>query len=169
MKNIKTFEQFDLNGLLQPDFEKYLPKKIKIIKQISGEIVERQFNIGNIMRNSNMTQIIYTASEPLFGHPDEMSIDIYYYQTHKIKLTIDVIYGDLMSSEFTLIPPSEVQVIQYTSYHSQFDPSNTVFAFSDKTIQDFCLFFNKIDGFRLTPENFKFLNRRDDFNPTAKK
>lgn len=179
MKIIKTFEQFDLDDLLQPEFEKDLPKNITILKQtemtepsrtksiitVAGEtkseILERKFNLGNIMRNANLTQIIYTADVSIKGHPDGMSIDIYYYsdyQGNKIKLTVDIAYGDLVVSEFSLVPPNQASIIQYTSLGSKFDRSNTVFALSDETISLLCDFFNKIDGFRLSPVNLDFLS-----------
>lgn len=167
MKLIKTFEKFDETGLLLPAFEKYLPKKLLIIKQINDEIFRRNFSIGNIMRNANMTQTIYTADKPLYGHPDEMSIDIYYYNNSHLKLTFDIVYGDFLSCSFTIAPPNKVKVINYTSYHSKFDPSDTVFAFSDETIQSLCDFINMIQGFVVSPNDFKFLNSRDDFDPSA--
>lgn len=186
MKIIKTFEHFNLEELLQPDFEEYLPKNITILKQtemttpsrkksiitVAGEtksvILERKFNLGNIMRNANMTQTIYTADKRMFGQPDEMSVDIYYYNINyhrkdSIKLKIDIIYGDLAVSEFTLLPPDKVEVVEYTSYHSNFDRSNTLFALSDDTISLLCGFFNKIDGFKLSPEHLGFLSYNDNF------
>lgn len=157
MRNIKTFEQFEMLELLQPDFEKDLPGKIEIIKEIEGNRIDRLFSIGNIMRNANLTQTIYTADEKLFGHPDEMSIDFYYFENGSIKLDIDVSYGDVVSCEFSCVPPNKVDIIQYTSYGSKWDPSNTVFAFSKKSIQDLCYFINTIDGFSLTSNDFYFL------------
>lgn len=186
MKKIKSFRQFGnkinektiynqfesaTNGVLPTE---NLPDKICIIKQIDEQILQRTFILGNVMKNANMTQTIYTAEKPLFGHPDEMSIDIYYYQNHDVKMNIDIIYGDYMSCEFSLSPPNKIDVIQYTSYRSQFDPSNTVFAFDDNTIQKFCLFFNQIKRkdigsstngfeqlFKIEPEDLKFLDKRD--------
>lgn len=166
MKIIKTFEQFDEVQLLDTQYEKYLPKKLEVYKGMNDKIIHRSFNIGNIIRNANMTQIIYQAEEILFGHPDEMSIDIYYYKNSKLKLTFDIIYGDLIVSEFSCEPPDDIKVIEYTSYHSKFDPSNTVFALSDNTIQDLCNFINTIDGFKVLPRYFNFLNTKDDYNPS---
>ena len=76
MRNIKTYEQFSAQGLLLPNFEKYLPQKIEVFKETEGKILHRFFSIGNIMRNANMTQIIYSADKTLFGHPDEVSVEI---------------------------------------------------------------------------------------------
>lgn len=191
MKNLKTFEHFGMthnrikesqntdstDGVLPSE---HLPKKLTIIKGVEGKTLIRVFSLGNVMTNANMTQIIYTADKPIFGHPDEMSIDIYYYRNHDIKLTVDIIYGDYMSCEFTLMPPNKINVIQYTSYRSEFDPSNTVFAFDNKTIQDFCFFLNQIKRgdvttdeslsklFNVTPDMLKFLDGADNYDPTSK-
>ena len=167
MENLKTFEQFTANGLLEADFEKYLPPKIEIIKNIEGKVIHREFEIGNIMRHANMTQIIYTADIKQFGHPDEMSIDFYYYQNGSIKLAFDIIYGDFVSCSFSITPPNNVELIEYTSYHSKFDPSNTVFAFSDKSIRELCSFINTVDGFKVDENDFDFLNSRDDYNTAS--
>jgi hypothetical protein len=167
MKLIKTYEQFSEQQLLTEEFEKYLPEKLTIVKQIDNEKLIRDFTISadNIMRHANMTQVTYIADKKLYGHPDEMSIDIYYYHMNdKIKLTFDIIYGDFTSSEFSCQPPNEVNVIEYTSYHSKFDPSNTIFALDDKSIQKICDFINEIDGFEISPEHLNFLDVRDNFD-----
>lgn len=160
MRNIKTYEQFSVEGLLLPDFEKYLPQKIEIYKQVEGESLDRLFSIGNIMRHANMTQIIYSADKPLFGHPDEMSIDIYYLENGGSKLEFDIIYGDTISCEFSCQPPDKVNIIQYTSYGSKWDPSNTLFALSDDSIKAICDFVNKVEGFSISEKDLFFLRKR---------
>lgn len=160
MKLIKTFEQFSEQGLLLPEFEKYLPKKLEVYKELEDEKLFRTFSIGNIMRNANMTQIIYSADKTMFGHPDEMSVDIYYYNNDGLKLAFDIIYGDVVSCEFSCIPPNKVSIIQFTSKGSKWDPSNTVFAFSDSTIKSLCDFINLIEGFNVVTNDFNFLSKR---------
>ena len=161
MRNIRTFEQFSGQELLLTEFEKYLPKQIRVLKEIEGQLFDRIFKIGNVMRNANMTQIIYAAEKSLFGHPDEMSIDIYYLQNSHIKLEFDIIYGDVVSCEFSCEPPNKVTVIQYTSYGSKWDPSNTMFALSEETIESICDFINMIDGFNIAEKDLYFLSKNN--------
>ena len=160
MRNLKTYEKFNSVDLLQTEFEKYLPQKIEVIKEIEGQVLHRQFMLGNIMRNANMTQIIYSADEQIYGHPDEMSVDIYYLQNGNIKLDIDIVYGDTVTCEFSCQPPDDVELIQYTSVGSRWDPSDTIFALSNETIADFVKFINMIEGFMVDVRDFYFLTKR---------
>ena len=61
--------------------------------------------------------------------------------------------------------PNKVHVIEYTSWKSKTDPSNTVFALADKSLKEFVDFLNKFSGFELTVNDFKFLDKYDNFKP----
>ncbi len=159
MLRLKTFEQFDRNQLMVGDWRQILPQSIEVTKGLGGgETLTRRFRLGNIMKNANMTQVIYEAEQKIFGHPDEMSLDVYYYEDHRTKMTIDVIYGDLVACEFTVLAPGQVDVVEDTSYGSKFDPSNTVFSLSDETIESLLGFINQVDGFRVTKDKLDFLS-----------
>lgn len=134
-----------------------------------------KFKKDNIMLHSDMVQITY-ASTPLnsnqqgeiWGAPDTLEFDVYFAKDDKdgdITLTIDITYGDLMACEFTIEEPNKIKVIQYTSYHSKFDPSNTVFALVDDSLESFINFLNRFDGIELKREDFKFLDQYDNYNP----
>ena len=134
-----------------------------------------KFKKDNIMLHSDMVQITY-ASTPLnsdeqgeiWGTPDTLEFDIYFAkdnQSDKIRLTVDITYGDSMACEFTIEAPNKVKVVEYTSYHSKFDPSNTVFALVDDSLQSFINFLNKFSGMKLKKEDFKFLDQNDNYFP----
>jgi len=132
-----------------------------------------KFKKDNIMLHSDMVQITY-ASTPLnsnqegeiWGVPDTLEFDVYFAkdaQDGKIRMTVDVTYGDLMACEFTVEPPNKVKVVEYTSYHSKFDPSNTVFGLVDDSLQSFINFLNRFEGMKLKKEDFKFLDQYDNY------
>lgn len=132
-----------------------------------------KFRKDNIMLHSDMVQITY-ASTPLnkkeqgeiWGLPDTLEIDIHFAkENNKIVLNIDITYGDFMACEFSIESPNKVKVVEYTSYHSKFDPSNTVFGFVDESLQSFINFLNKFSGMKLKKEDFKFLDQYDDYSP----
>jgi hypothetical protein len=134
-----------------------------------------KFKKDNIMLHSDMVQITY-ASVPLnskeqgeiWGVPDTLEFDVYFAKnnhTDKIRMTIDITYGDLMACEFSVEPSNKIKVIEYTSYHSKFDPSNTVFALVDDSLQSFVNFLNKFEGMKLKKEDFKFLDQYDNYLP----
>ena len=134
-----------------------------------------KFKKDNIMLHSDMVQITY-ASTPLnsdeqgeiWGTPDTLEFDIYFVkdnETDKVRLTVDITYGDLMACEFSVEAPNKIKVIEYTSYHSKFDPSNTVFALVDDSLQSFINFLNKFSGMKLKKEDFKFLDQNDNYLP----
>ena len=70
-----------------------------------------------------------------------------------------------MACEFSIESPNKIKVIQYTSYHSKFDRSNTVFALVDDSLQSFINFLNRFDGMKLKREDFKFLDQYDNYTP----
>jgi hypothetical protein len=134
-----------------------------------------KFKRDNIMLHSDMVQITY-ASTPLnsdeqgeiWGTPDTLEFDIYFVkdnETDKVRLTVDITYGDLMACEFTAEAPNKIKVVEYTSYHSKFDPSNTVFALVDESLQSFINFLNRFEGMKLKKEDFKFLDQYDNYLP----
>jgi len=132
-----------------------------------------KFKKNNIMLHSDMVQITY-ASTPLnsdeqgeiWGAPDTLEFDIYFVkdnETNKIRLTVDITYGDAMVCEFSVESPNKIKVIEYTSYHSKFDSSNTVFALVDDSLQSFIDFLNRFEGMKLKKEDFKFLDQYDNY------
>jgi|688.fasta_scaffold384469_1 hypothetical protein len=134
-----------------------------------------KFKKSNIMLHSDMIQITYAStpldseeSEEIWGSSDTLEFDIYFAKDDKdsnITLTIDITYGDAMVCEFNIEKPNKIKVIQYTSYGSKFDRSNTVFALTDDSLESFIKFLNRFDGMKLKREDFKFLDQYDNYNP----
>ena len=134
-----------------------------------------KFKKSNIMLHSDMIQITYDStpldseeSEEIWGSSDTLEFDIYFAKDDKdsnITLTIDITYGDAMVCEFNIEKPNKIKVIQYTSYGSKFDPSNTVFALTDDSLESFIKFLNRFDGMKLKREDFKFLDQYDNYHP----
>jgi len=134
-----------------------------------------KFKKSNIMLHSDMIQITYAStpldseeSEEIWGSSDTLEFDIYFAKDDKdsnITLTIDITYGDAMVCEFNIEKPNKIKVIQYTSYGSKFDTSNTVFALTDDSLESFINFLNRFDGMKLKREDFKFLDQYDNYHP----
>lgn len=185
MKHIKKFETYtgieltkSANGSLMPgilnnhkkshifysnEWEKYLPKKIEIIKDDKKYLFQK----GNVMLVADLVEVTYDSiSENRWGVPDTLEFDFYFLKNsnaNKMKIDIDITFGDLMACEFSVESPDIVKVIQHTTYKSKFDPSDTVFALSDKSLQDFVDFLNKINGFKLNRSMFNFLDQYDNY------
>lgn len=164
MKYLKKFyESFDVYEI---DWKRIAPNELVVIKDDK----RTTFKLGNIMKNFDMIQITYDTKEgEIWGYPDTLEFDIYFSKPQSLKKTdfykilIDITLGDLMTSEFSIYPPNKVEVIEYTSYHSKFDPSNTVFAFDEESIEKIIKFFNNFTGFELERKDFNFL----DEDPTS--
>jgi hypothetical protein len=161
----------DINTIYDKEWEVELSEYFTI--NYHGKLYK--FKKDNIMLHSDMVQITY-ASTPLnsnqegeiWGVPDTLEFDVYFAkdaQDDKIRMTVDVTYGDLMACEFTVEPPNKIKVVEYTSYHSKFDPSNTVFGLVDDSLQSFINFLNRFEGMKLKKEDFKFLDQYDDYSP----
>jgi len=157
-----------INTIYDKRWESQLPEFITI--NYHGELYK--FKKDNIMLHSDMVQITY-ASTPLdtneqgeiWGTPDTLEFDIYFAKEENIVLNIDITYGDAMACEFSVEAPNKIKVVEYTSHHSKFDPSNTVFALVDDSLQSFINFLNRFEGMKLKKEDFKFLDQNDNYLP----
>jgi hypothetical protein len=55
-------------------------------------------------------------------------------------------------------------VIQYTSYRTKFDTSNTVFALDDLSLLKLVTFLNKFEGIDIEVKDLNFLDKYDNYN-----
>jgi hypothetical protein len=153
------------NTIYDTSWEKYLPETIII--HYHGK--EYSFKKGNIMLLDDMIEISYDSNpENPWGCPDTLEFDLYFTKdtnTNKIRINVDITYGDLMACEFSLEAPNKINVLQYTSYHSKFDPSNTSFALEDKSLDAFIEFLNRFNGVKISREDTKFLDKYDNYKP----
>ena len=70
---------------------------------------------------------------------------------------VEVIIANMMASEFS-ITKDGIHVIQDTSYGSKYDPTNTIFAIEDESLEKIVNFFNRFNiGVNLKLEDFNFL------------
>ena len=159
MKYIKPYSLFESN-IYDVDWNTVLPKEMIVLKD-----GEHGFKLGNIMKHSDMVQVTYENATNEWGVPDTLEFDFYFSQNGHMRIDIDITWGDAMTCEFYVESPSKVGVIQYTSFRSKTDPSNTIFALDDKSLKSFIDFLNRFDGFKLDVSQFKFLDRLDDYQP----
>jgi hypothetical protein len=158
MFRIKRFNED--RDIYHYDWDSHLPESITIIQR--GK--EATFKRGNIMKNGDMVQATYDSN--IWGFPSTLEFDFYFLKVNKdFKIDIDITLGDAMVSEFSIEKPNKVNVIQYTSWRSKSDLSNTVFALEDKSLKSFVDFLNKFVGFDLSVDDFKFLDKYDNYNP----
>ncbi len=171
------FEHSRQPSVYEIDWHTIVPDKIVVIKgdttDLEGHIIDPKNNIptnklleykvGNIMSDL-VYQISYVPNFDFPGIPDTLEIDCAIMKENKkFKMNIEITFGDLVVSGFTVESPNKVKPYEYTSYQSKNDPSNTVFAFNEESIQKLISFINKIDSFRVERKDFNFL----DINPDS--
>jgi len=160
MFTIKRFK--DGVDIYHVDWKNKLPKYMTIIQR--GEVVV--FKLGNVMKNFDMVQVCYESN--VWGFPSTLEFDFYFLKeidSKNFKIDIDITVGDAMACEFSLESPNKVEVIEYTSWKSKTDPSNTVFAIEDECLVEFVNFLNLFEGFNLKVSDFKFLDKYDNYHP----
>ena len=160
MKYIKPYSLFESN-IYDADWNTLLPKEMVVLKD-----GEHKFKVGNIMKHADMVQVTYENESEEWGAPSTLEFDFYFSEDPEMRMDIDITWGDAMACEFYIESPSKVGVIQYTSFRSKADPSNTIFALDDKSLKYFVDFLNRFDGFKLDISQFKFLDRFDDYQPS---
>lgn len=162
--------KIDNSGIIyKPEWESELPEVISI--NYHNKVYK--FKKGNIMLLGDMVEITYDClhEKQEWGAPDTLEFDIYFTKDNKmdkLRINVDITYGDLMACEFSIEEPNRVNVIQYTSYGSKFDPSNTVFALVDESLDEFINFLNKFPGINLSRNDMKFLDQYKDWIPEKK-
>lgn len=160
MRYISRFAEFESVIIYDVDWHRILPENMIVCKD-----GRHSFRIGNIMKNSDMVQVTYENAEDEWGVPETLEFDFYFSRGEKMRIDIDITWGDAMACEFYIESPNKVGVTQYTSYHSKTDPSNTVFALEDKSLKEFVGSLNRFDGFCLDVSQFNFLDKIDNYIP----
>ena len=157
MKYLKKFNE-GFENIYDVDWKSVLPKTLTIFKD-----GEHTFKVGNIMKDADMVQVTYVNVKNEWGVTDTLEFDFYFEKIdNSFKMNIDITWGDAMASEFSITSPSKVDVIEYTSFNSKTDPSNTIFALEEQSLQEFINFLNKFDGFKIDRSQFKFLDSDKD-------
>jgi len=180
MKNLLFFENYS-NSIYQEDWKKFVPDSLVVIKgditDTNGYILDTKtmkptnkvcrYKLGNVMANP-VYQITYERDFDILGIPDTLEFDVSIINNDKFdfKLNIEVTFGDLIVSGFTIKKPNKINVFEYTSHHSQGDPSDTVFAFNEESLKKLIQFINKFDGLNINRQDLNFLdNRRFSYLP----
>jgi hypothetical protein len=160
MKRIKTFKTFE-SLIYDVDWKKILPKKILVFKD-----GEHSFIVGNTMKHADMIQVSYENESNEWGVPSTLEFDFYFSKKEDVmRMDIDVTWGDSMACEFYIESPNKVGVIEYTSYGSKTDPSNTIFALSDESLEQMVSFINRFDGFKISNNQLCFLDKTNNYDP----
>lgn len=157
MRYLKNYILFESN-IYDIDWKSILPKEMVVLKD-----GEHSFKLGNVMKNADMVQVTYSNNE--WGFPSTLEIDFYFSENPKMRIDIDITWGEAMVCEFYIESPSKVGVTEYTSFRSKTDTSNTIFALDNNSLKEFVDFLNKFDGFRLEVSQFKFLDQSDNYQP----
>ena len=160
MRYLKSFAVFESSTIYDADWHGLLPQKMVVLKD-----GEHLFSLGNIMKHADMVQVTYENSNEEWGVPSTLELDFYFSHNGHMRIDIDVTWGDAMACEFYIESPDKVGVTQYTSYHSKTDPSNTVFALDDDSLEGLVSFINRLDGFSVSRDQFDFLDKRDNYLP----
>jgi hypothetical protein len=184
MKYLKTFLEHKFEPTIyEIDWHSIVPDKLVVIKgdttDINGYIIEPktkerttqlcEYKVGNIMSDL-VYQITYDNNFNFPGIPDTLEIDVAILKDENenhFEINVEITFGNLIVSGFNIDAPNKVTPYQYTSYHSKNDPSNTVFAFNEESLQKLLTFFNSFDSIHLERKDLNFLdNNPDSYMPS---
>jgi len=173
MKFIKSYKIFesDATFMYDPSIEDILPEYIKIIKGDPKNPLRLVYRKGISRHLGPEVQIPYETMDKNGGreNPDTLEFDIYWSfdtNTSSLNINVEVNYGDLTACQFSIEAPNKVDVIVYTSLHSKDDPSNTVFALDDESLESFCNYINRWDkAINIKREDLNFMDKYDTYLP----
>jgi len=136
---LKRFnEQVEDEMIYNDHFQDLLPPTLMVSKDGHKTIYKK----GNVMKHSDMLQIVYSSDE--WGVPGDLELDLYFIQNGDLKLDVDVTYGDLMVWEFSLEKPNKYLLIQKVDD----------FKFEEESLKSLIPFFNQLD-FSFTVNDLK--------------
>lgn len=168
MNFLKIFDEFNINNSISNGerlsqkmmyntlWEKYLPEVITII------YYDKNYNFikGNVMLLGDLVEISYHPEKNEWGVPDTLEFDLYFFNdvsSNKSKIDIDMTFGDLVVSEFSIEAPNIVNIIEDTVNNNPF------FSLHIDSIEKLVKFLNKFSGFRLTKYDLRFLDKYDNW------
>lgn len=172
MKYLKSYENriFGKNyvSILDEDIEKYLPQKMDIYTMGGGGDGGGNYKLklDAVTREIDILRVPYSQNTPentggdvtADGEPDTLEFDIHFiHLDSKLKINVDLTYGDSMVSSFSLEQPNKINVNHYTGLGSNIDPESH-FGLCGESIKGLVLFFNRF-GFQLHEKDFTFLDK----------
>ena len=169
MKYLKRYNLFESKSesIYDADWKELLPQELIVLKE-----GEHTFKVGNVMKHANMIQVPYENVGNEWGVPRTLQFDFHFSEVIEelipekvMRIDIDITWGDAMACEFYIDDKGEVEVIEYTSFHSKTDPSNTIFALDDESLKSFVKFLNRFGLSNFDVSKFKFLDRYDNYQP----
>ena len=171
MKYLKKYNLFESKSedvsIYDADWKELLPQEMIILKD-----GEHAFKLGNIMKHSNMVQVTYENADNEWGVPSTLQFDFHFSEVIEelipediMRIDIDITWGEAMACELYIDNTGDVKVIEYTSFHSKTDPSNTIFALDDESLKSFVEFLNRFGLSNFDVSQFTFLDRYDDYQP----
>lgn len=158
----------DKSGLItiyEDKIKKFLPEKISICTSngnfdLKKDVITREIDILRVCYSQN-TPEKNDGDVLVDGEPDTLEFDIHFVKdNNKLKILVDITYGDQMVSEFTLNQPDRISITHYTGIGSKADP-DTHFGLSDESILSFIKFINAF-GFSFDPKDFTFIDKYPD-------
>lgn len=180
MKFLKKFNENRIS-IFDDSWTDFLPSKLKIVTSNGNfelNLPKKKSNLGhnvNISHLFNNIQITYSHSTydnpedcNNDGEPDYLCFDIDMVKNNDgrdsnpdtIKLNVNIVYGDVMMSDFSIQKPNKVSVTHYSGINSLYDPK-TKFSFDNESLKELIIFFNRF-GFETTLDDFKFLDTELD-------
>lgn len=170
------------NQIYEVDWKDFAPKQLIVIKgditDLNGYLLDPEtgkptnqlckYKQGNIMADL-MMQIPYERDFDVHGIPDTLQFDMTIINPNldEFEMSVEITFGDMVASGFEIKKPNKFNVHHYTSFGSKADPSNSVFGFTETSLNKLIRFFNHFDGLRVTRADLNFLdNNPNNYKPS---
>lgn len=182
MKYLRYFEELDPTRIYEVNWKEFAPKCLVLVKgditDTNGYLLDPKtqkttnqlckYKQGNIMADL-MMQVTYERDFDVFGIPDTLQFDMTIINPDKedFEMSIEITFGDMVAVGFEIQKPNKIKVHHYTSFGSKADPSDTVFGFTETSLNKLIRFFNHFDGLRVTRHDLNFLDyKKFNYKPS---
>lgn len=155
MKIKRFYESLITSGL-----ENEIPKKLELYTHTGN------FNylLINVLNDGHVIKGVYhkqhkVSDEGLVENESERLTLQFNFHTEngELKILGQILHGGSLKYEYSMLKPNILRLINYDGFGSRMD-SDSKFGFDDETVKSLVRFINGF-GFKLTIDNFKFLDK----------
>lgn len=182
MRYLKYFEELETTKIYEVDWKEFAPKSLVLIKgditDMNGYLLDPKthkptnqlckYKRANIMADL-MMQVTYERDFDVLGIPDTLEFDmtILNPESENFEMSVEITFGDMLASGFEIQKPNKIKVHYYTSFGAKADQTNTVFGFTETSLNKLITFFNHFDGLKVTRADLNFLdNNPHNYKPS---
>jgi anthranilate/para-aminobenzoate synthase component II len=155
MKIKRFYESLITSGL-----ENEIPKKLELYTHTGNfnYLLINVLNDGHVIKGVYHKQHKMSDEGLVENESERLTLQFNFHtENGELKILGQILHGGSLKYEYSMLKPNILRLINYDGFGSRMD-SDSKFGFDDETVKSLVRFINGF-GFKLTIDNFKFLDK----------